>query len=86
MGRPWRPGRRQGEEAAGKVTGDEDLEAEGKGEQMTGKVKETIGKVNEKVKDLTDYRSFDSRRGAAQWPLPRVSGRARQRYDRPRDR
>lgn len=44
----------KGKEAAGKVTGDEDLEAEGKGEQMTGKVKETIGKVKEKVKDLTD--------------------------------
>jgi len=44
----------KGKEVAGKVTGDEDTEAEGKGEQMKGKVKETYGETKEKVKEVFD--------------------------------
>ncbi|HEX4668762.1 MAG TPA: CsbD family protein [Solirubrobacterales bacterium] len=38
-------------EAAGSLTGDEDLKREGKVDQGTGKVKEGVEKVSDKVKD-----------------------------------
>ncbi|CAN5708456.1 CsbD family protein [soil metagenome] len=38
-------------EAAGNLTGDKDLEREGKVDQGTGKVKEAVGNVADKVKD-----------------------------------
>ena len=38
-------------EFAGKVTGDEDTEAEGKAEQAGGKVQETYGDAKDKVRD-----------------------------------
>ena len=38
-------------EAAGDLTGDEDLEREGKVDQATGKVKDAVGDVSDKVKD-----------------------------------
>jgi uncharacterized protein YjbJ (UPF0337 family) len=41
-------------EVAGKVTGDEELEARGKADQIKGKAQETAGKVKEKVKDAVD--------------------------------
>ena len=38
-------------EAAGNLTGDKDLEHEGKVDQITGDIKEKIGEVADKVKD-----------------------------------
>jgi uncharacterized protein YjbJ (UPF0337 family) len=38
-------------EAAGSLTGDEDLKREGKVDQATGKAKEGVEKVADKVKD-----------------------------------
>lgn len=38
-------------EAAGKVTGDEKLKAEGKADQMAGKVQNTIGGIKDSLKD-----------------------------------
>jgi uncharacterized protein YjbJ (UPF0337 family) len=38
-------------EAAGSLTGDDDLKREGKVDQGTGKVKEGVEKVSDKVKD-----------------------------------
>lgn len=38
-------------EAAGSLTGDKDLKREGKVDQGTGKVKEGVEKVSDKVKD-----------------------------------
>ncbi len=38
-------------EAAGDITGDEDLEREGKVDQATGTVKDKVGGVADKVKD-----------------------------------
>lgn len=38
-------------EAAGSLTGDEDLKREGKVDQAGGKVKEGVEKVTDKVKD-----------------------------------
>ena len=38
-------------EAAGDLTGNEDLEREGKVDQATGKVKDAVGNVADKVKD-----------------------------------
>jgi uncharacterized protein YjbJ (UPF0337 family) len=38
-------------EAAGSLTGDEDLKREGKVDQATGKAKEGVEKAAEKVKD-----------------------------------
>lgn len=38
-------------EAAGDLTGDEDLQREGKVDQATGKVKDVVGDVSDKVKD-----------------------------------
>lgn len=39
-------------EAAGNLTGDKDLEREGKVDQGTGKLKEAIGDAADKVKDV----------------------------------
>jgi uncharacterized protein YjbJ (UPF0337 family) len=39
-------------EAAGDLTGDEDLQREGEIDQATGKVKEKVGDAAEKVKDV----------------------------------
>jgi len=38
-------------EAAGDLTGDKDLQREGKVDQATGKVKGAVGDVSDKVKD-----------------------------------
>lgn len=39
-------------EAAGNLTGDEDLENEGKADQVVGGVKDAVDKVADKVKDV----------------------------------
>ena len=39
-------------EAAGDLTGDEDLEREGKVDRATGKVKDKVGDVSDKIKDV----------------------------------
>jgi uncharacterized protein YjbJ (UPF0337 family) len=39
-------------EAAGDVTGDEDLKNEGKVDRASGKVKDTVGGIADKAKDL----------------------------------
>ncbi len=41
-------------EAAGALTGDEKLKSEGKVDQMVGKIKQTVEKVIDKVKDATN--------------------------------
>jgi uncharacterized protein YjbJ (UPF0337 family) len=41
-------------EAAGSLTGDEDLKGEGKADQAKASVKDKIDKAAEKVKDLLD--------------------------------
>ncbi len=41
-------------EAAGVITGDEDLEREGKADQAGAKVKETAEKVEKKIDDAVD--------------------------------
>jgi uncharacterized protein YjbJ (UPF0337 family) len=41
-------------EAAGVITGDEDLEREGKADQAGAKVKETAEKVEKKIDDVVD--------------------------------
>ena len=41
-------------EAAGKLTGDEDLEGEGKVDRAVGGVKDAVDKVGSKVKDAVD--------------------------------
>ena len=38
-------------EAAGKVTGDEKLKAEGKADQVAGKVQNTVGGIKDAVRD-----------------------------------
>ena len=44
-------------EAAGDLTGDKDLQNEGKVDQATGKVKGAVGDVSDKVKDtISDKR------------------------------
>ena len=40
-------------EAAGKVTGDKKLEAEGKGEKVAGKVQNAVGGAKDSVRDAT---------------------------------
>jgi uncharacterized protein YjbJ (UPF0337 family) len=40
-------------EAAGKVTGDKNLEAEGKGEKVAGKVQNAVGGAKDSVRDAT---------------------------------
>lgn len=39
-------------EAAGDLTGDKDLEREGKVDQGTGKIKEAVGDAADKIKDV----------------------------------
>ncbi|AYG00106.1 MULTISPECIES: CsbD family protein [Lactococcus] len=41
-------------EVAGKVTGDEKLEAKGKGEGLLGKAKEELGTLKDKASELAD--------------------------------
>lgn len=41
-------------EAAGKATGDEDIEAKGRAQHAKGKVKEGVGNVKDAVKDFAD--------------------------------
>ena len=41
-------------EAAGVLTGDKDLESEGKTDRLAGEVKEKVGDVEDKVEDLVD--------------------------------
>lgn len=38
-------------EAAGKVTGDEKLKAEGRADQLEGKVQNTVGGIKDSLKD-----------------------------------
>lgn len=40
-------------EAAGKVTGDKKLEAEGKGEKLGGKIQNAVGGAKDSVRDAT---------------------------------
>jgi uncharacterized protein YjbJ (UPF0337 family) len=40
-------------EAAGKVTGDKKLEAEGKGEKVGGKVQNAVGGAKDSIRDAT---------------------------------
>lgn len=40
-------------EVAGRMTGDEDLEAKGKGQHTTGKVKEAVSDATDEVVDKT---------------------------------
>ena len=42
-------------EAAGDLTGDKDLQREGKVDQAGGKAKEGVEKATEKVKDVLDH-------------------------------
>ena len=46
-------------EAAGALTGDEDLKKEGQMDQATAKVKETVEKVIDKAKDLVGGQKKD---------------------------
>ncbi len=39
------------QEGAGKLTGNEDLEAKGKGKQVEGKVQKKVGEARENLKD-----------------------------------
>jgi len=39
-------------EATGDITGDKDLEREGKVDKATGKVKDAVGNVSDKAKDM----------------------------------
>ncbi len=41
-------------EAAGKVTGDTKMQAEGKGEKAAGKVQNTVGGAKDAVRDAAD--------------------------------
>ena len=41
------------EEAAGDLTGDKDLQREGKTDQAAGKAKDAVDAVSEKAKDVT---------------------------------
>jgi uncharacterized protein YjbJ (UPF0337 family) len=40
-------------EAAGKVTGDKKLEAEGKGEKIGGKIQNAVGGAKDSIRDAT---------------------------------
>lgn len=44
----------QGKESAGKATGDRDLEAEGKGDQMGASVKQAGEHIKDAAKDVKD--------------------------------
>ena len=41
-------------EAAGKVTGDKKLEAEGKGEKLGGKIQNAVGGAKDSIRDATE--------------------------------
>jgi uncharacterized protein YjbJ (UPF0337 family) len=41
-------------EAAGALTGDKDLESEGKADRVAGEIKEKVGDVKDKAEDLVD--------------------------------
>ena len=41
-------------EAAGALTGDKDLESEGKADRVAGEIKETVGDVKDKIEDVVD--------------------------------
>ncbi len=41
-------------EAAGALTGDEDLESEGKADRMSGEIKDKVEQAKDKVEDLVD--------------------------------
>ena len=43
-------------EAAGNVTGDEKLKAEGKADQVAGKVQNAVGGVKDSVRDADDHK------------------------------
>ncbi len=44
----------RGKEAAGSLTGDQDLKNEGKVDQASGKVKDAVGGAADKVKDVVN--------------------------------
>ncbi|WP_148615299.1 CsbD family protein [Nocardioides rubriscoriae] len=44
----------QGKEATGKATGNEDLEAEGKGDQASASIKDGVEKVKDAASDIKD--------------------------------
>lgn len=44
----------QGKEAAGTATGDEELRAEGKGDQASASIKDGVEKVKDAAKDIKD--------------------------------
>ncbi|WP_139980024.1 CsbD family protein [Nocardioides litoris] len=44
----------QGKEGLGKATGDEELEAEGKGDQAKSSVKQGVEKLKDAAKDIKD--------------------------------
>ena len=44
----------QGKEATGKATGDEELRAEGKGDQASASIKDGVEKVKDAGKDIKD--------------------------------
>jgi uncharacterized protein YjbJ (UPF0337 family) len=41
-------------EAAGKVTGDKKLEAEGKGEKLGGKIQNAVGGAKDSIREATE--------------------------------
>ena len=49
-------------EAAGSLTGDEDLEAEGKADRRAGKAKEKLGHAKDKLDDVIDKAKDASQR------------------------
>ncbi len=55
MGEKLDDAKGRAKEAAGVVTGDEDLEREGKLDQMGAKIKEELGDAREKVEDAVDW-------------------------------
>jgi uncharacterized protein YjbJ (UPF0337 family) len=44
----------QGKEATGKATGNDDLEAEGKGDQASASIKDGVEHVKDAAKDIKD--------------------------------
>ena len=44
----------QGKEAAGTATGDDELRAEGKGDQASASIKDGVEKVKDAAKDIKD--------------------------------
>ena len=52
----------QAKEAAGSLTGDKDLEAEGKADRRAGKAKEKLGQAKDKLDDVIDKAKDASQR------------------------